>query len=181
MATQTGFFWMNGKQLQISTKSLFTFVRFLPEPIPLEMVRWSSMTSSLAASDSQWSTLLAAELYKLIAAIYEHHEIILAQLDPLNQSNAMRSFEQHLTSLWEIVGVAAGAPPLSAWATEEEDVHDAETQFALNHEPLFLAVIDLPHIRRLIGEAERPELKSRALRLQAEYNKFKKHVRRRQT
>lgn len=181
---QTGFFWMNGKQLRICTLSLFSFIRELPEPIPLEMVRWSSVTSSLASSSTQWSDVLVAELFRLISALYEQHEVILAELGflkerPLKQRDAMHLFERHMDGLWEIVSIA-GCAPLSAWATSEDDLHDAKTQFALNDEPFFSSVIDLPHIRSSINEAHREhlELKSRALRFQAQYNRRKKCIRR---
>ena len=176
------YFWINGRTLNIDTLDLFTFVRAVPEPIPLEMIKWSSPSSALVSSSTQWSCLMAMELCHLMAQLYTHHELVSQSIvrergKMVSNSEGIKIFEKRMLDLWEILD-SVELFPISVWATSREDMDDAIQQFELGRSAIFVEVLNLPHIRSLIFSANQklPTLKSTVRRLEADFNRYKKKM-----
>lgn len=176
------FFWMNGLKLDIDTLELFSYVRAAPEPIPIELINWSSLTSSLSASSTQWSSLLVVCLYNLMEHLYGNHELVIrvprySNGESVSTLDGIPIFEKHMSELWTIVETAE-LSSLSVWATSPDDYADALRQFEMTSEPWFSSVLELPHIKLPILESQRQigRLKSKVRHLQAEYNRYAKEI-----
>ncbi|TAG06927.1 MAG: hypothetical protein EAZ42_13400 [Verrucomicrobia bacterium] len=175
-------FWMNGAFRPVDTGELFTFVRYLPEPVPTAMVVWASPTSALSRSGSEWSVVLKGHLLALLAQIYEHHEVIIQEdtgdgelAIPLKQR--IRNLKDRCTSISRLIGFTE-VSPLSVWTSEIEGVEEGVDFFELATNSCFNQVMHLPHIRKLLQNAEQRmrELQRDANRHEASFNRFAKSV-----
>ena len=186
MHSDFDFFWLNGRMLDVHTRELFTYVRDFPEPIPLELVRWESPTSALAASGSQWSIVLGNHLLRLMEAAFTHGEqIVLCRMEhrvstDQSKPNSVKReevefFRERLGELDRIRDTAMRAP-LSIWITSKEEMESGLQMYALNETETFSQILELPHIKSLLY---RESIESTALvksmrRAEAKFNKFAK-------
>lgn len=176
-------FWMNGSFRAVDTLELFTFVRGLPEPLPIDMVVWDSPTSQLAGSGSEWSVILKGNLLALLAAIYEHHEaILLTDFDndfSVPVHHRIRHLRDCCSKICQLIGFTQVAP-LSVWTTEVEGVEESIAHYALALEPVIQQVMELPHIRKLLKNAEirMRDFERLSRRHEADFNRTVKKLRR---
>jgi hypothetical protein len=185
------FFWMNGEELEIDTLALFQYVREVPEPVPDELVLWSSRTANLASSSSEWSAVLIEALLTLLGGLCEHHDLIIGHFTSSHsEEQAPRErgkelwtqvccFKTRLDELWRIAEVAERGA-VSVWATNREDLSSAIEMYAMCESPSFAPALELPHIKRTLDEASQKngELRRQARRFAAAFHRFAKRVRR---
>jgi hypothetical protein len=176
-------FWMNGSLRSVNTLELFTFVRELPEPMPIDMIMWASSTSALAGTGTEWSIKLKGNLYQLVASIYEHHEAIPHSYSGDHSSvsvvHRIRDLHDCCSKIYQLADLTRLAP-ISVWTTEIEGVDESVAHFELALGPVFHQVIKIPHIRESLRDADilMRESERRARRLEAAFNRTLKQLQR---
>lgn len=81
-----------------------------------------------------------------------------------------------MSELWLIIETLDNSPPLSVWATTEDEVEASVNQFESNSEPWFERVMNFHHIKHELRgkEVECGKLKSQVRHFEATFNKYKK-------
>ena len=159
----SSFFWINGSIIDLPTLEDFS------------EVSEDAIIRSLTGSSSQWGFLLGRSLCSFIVDMYLVQTDAENSKQQLYEKQSFAEFENQIQDLYALLAVAI-AKPLAVWATKEEEVANAEKEYSLQTDPVFLKILRLSHLRHMRVECvyDVREMLTQIRKLEASYNKTRK-------